>query len=186
MRFAMEKKENHFRESDKKYAAVCGLYCKACSWFISTNEDPERLNRLAAQRNWSVEESRCYGCRSGKRLPYCEKCIMFACAAERGIDFCSECEEYPCNDLKEFQSAMPHRIELWVNLGRIKSVGYKQWLKEIKHRFSQSYNRHLRTRFSCLRYWNFRFSLAPSSQEMVCGILCQGTSLRIGLCALRG
>jgi len=117
-------------------AAVCGLYCEACSWFIATTEDPERLKRPAAQLNWSEEESRCYGCRSGKRLPYCEKCRMSACAAERNIDFCSECEEYPCDDLKQFQSAMPHRIELWVNLERIKFVGYKQWLKEIRGNYT--------------------------------------------------
>jgi hypothetical protein len=120
---------------DKNMAAVCGLYCEACSWLISTNEDPERLKRLSAQRNWSVEEGKCYGCRSEKRLAYCGKCRMSACAAERGIDFCSECEEYPCNDLKQFQSVMPHRIELWVNLDRIKSVGYRKWLKEVRENY---------------------------------------------------
>lgn len=134
----MQREADRICESDKKMAAVCGLYCEACSWFISTTEDPERLKRLAARLNWSVQESECYGCRSGKRLPYCEKCTMSACAAERGIDFCSDCEEYPCNDLKQFQSAMPHRIELWVNLERIKTVGYKQWLKEIKENYTCS------------------------------------------------
>ncbi len=132
----MKKEDSHFGKLDMKIAAVCGLYCEACSWYISTAEDHERLKRLANQRDWSEEESRCYGCRSGKRLPYCERCKMFACTAEQGIDFCSECEEYPCNDLKQFQSAMPHRIELWGNLERIKSVGYKQWLKEIKENYT--------------------------------------------------
>lgn len=120
---------------DKEFAAVCGLYCEACSWFIATTEDPEKLKRLAAQRDWAVEESKCYGCRSEKRLPYCGQCRMSACAAERGIDFCSECEEYPCDDLKQFQSAMPHRIELSVNLNRIKSIGYRQWLKEVRKNY---------------------------------------------------
>ena len=133
---AMQKEVDNNRELDKRLAAVCGLYCEACSWFIATTEDPERLKRLAAQLNWSEEESKGYGCRSEKRLPYCEKCKMFACADERGIDFCSECEEYPCDELKQFQSAMPHRIELWANLDRIKSVGYKQWLKEIRKHYT--------------------------------------------------
>jgi hypothetical protein len=31
---------------------------------------------------------------------------------------------------------MPHRIELWDNLERIKSVGYKQWLKEIRENYT--------------------------------------------------
>ena len=136
VRGVMQKEENYSGELDKKLAAVCGLYCEACSWFIATTEDPERLKRLAAQLHFSEEESKCYGCRSDKRLPYCEKCKMFAYAAERGIDFCSECEGYPCDDLKQFQSAMPHRIELWVNLERIKSVGYKQWLKEIRESYA--------------------------------------------------
>lgn len=127
----MQKQAENIREPDKKMAAVCGLYCEACSWFISTAEDPARLSRLAAQQNWSAEESRCYGCRSEKKLPYCGKCRMSSCAAERGIDFCSECEEYPCDELKEFQAAMPHRIELWDNLNRIRSVGYRQWIEEV-------------------------------------------------------
>jgi len=131
----MQREAEKMSEPDKNLAAVCGLYCEACSWFISTTEDPERLKRLAAQRNWSVEASKCYGCRSDKRLPYCETCKMFSCAAERGIDFCGECEEYPCDDLKQFQSAMPHRIELWVNLNRIKSIGYRQWLQEVRENY---------------------------------------------------
>jgi hypothetical protein len=136
MMIVMQREVEKMGESDKRTAAVCGLYCEACSWFISTTEDLERLKALAARRNWSVEESKCYGCRSDKRLPYCEGCKMLACAAKRGIDFCSECEEYPCDDLTQFQSAMPHRIELWDNLERIKSVGYKQWLKEIRGNYT--------------------------------------------------
>ncbi|PKN51856.1 MAG: hypothetical protein CVU55_10445 [Deltaproteobacteria bacterium HGW-Deltaproteobacteria-13] len=123
-------------KTDKKFAAVCGLYCEACSWFIATAEDPERLKKMAAQLHFSEEESKCYGCRSDKRLSYCENCEMFACAAQRGIDFCSECAEYPCDTLKQFQSAMPHRIELWDNLERIKSVGYQQWLREIRENYA--------------------------------------------------
>lgn len=132
----MQKEGNHSEESDKKYAAVCGLYCQACSWFIATTEDPKRLKRMAAQFHLSEEEGKCYGCRSNKRLPYCDKCKMRACAAGKGLDFCSECEAYPCDDLKQFQSAMPHRIELWDNLERIKTVGYKQWLQEIRKNYA--------------------------------------------------
>jgi hypothetical protein len=132
----MQKEGNHSGELNKTRAAVCGLYCEGCSWFIATTEDPERLKRLSAQARFSDEEIRCYGCRSDKRLPYCEQCTMFACAAERGIDFCSECEEYPCDDLKKFQSAMPHRIELWANLERIKSIGYKKWLTETRENYA--------------------------------------------------
>jgi len=54
MRFGMEKEDNHFGVSDKKFAAVCGLYCEACSWFIATTEDPERLKRMAAQLHFHL------------------------------------------------------------------------------------------------------------------------------------
>jgi len=37
-------------------AAVCGLYCEACSWFIATTEDPERLKKLAQQFLLSEDE----------------------------------------------------------------------------------------------------------------------------------
>ena len=131
----MDEDNNFSEELNKKYAAVCGLYCKACSWFIATAEEPERLKRLATELDYSEKESKCYGCRSDKRLPYCKQCKMFDCAAERGINFCSECGDYPCVDLKLFQSAMPHRIELWSNLERIKADGYKEWLKEIRENY---------------------------------------------------
>ncbi|MBN1380412.1 MAG: DUF3795 domain-containing protein [Deltaproteobacteria bacterium] len=132
----MEEEKNHSEKQDKKLAAVCGLYCEACSWFIATTEDPERLKKLAAQLHMSEEESKCYGCRSDKRIPYCEQCRMFACAAEQGIDFCGECNQYPCDEIKQFQSAMPHRIDLWTNLERIKSVGYKKWLAETREDYT--------------------------------------------------
>jgi hypothetical protein len=132
----MKKGKKKPEEKDKELAAVCGLYCKACSAFIGTTEDPERLKRIAARFQWSEEESMCYGCRAEKRCPYCNTCKMFACATERGIAFCSECEEYPCEDLEKFQSEMPHRIELWEALDRIKSVGYAQWLQEIQKHYT--------------------------------------------------
>ncbi|MBI1919626.1 MAG: DUF3795 domain-containing protein [Geobacter sp.] len=134
----MKKEEKQTGRMDKKHAAVCGLYCGACSLYIGTTEDPERLTRLAARFGFSEEAAKCYGCRSEKRFPHCENCKMSACAAGRGIDFCSECAEYPCGHLKEFQTEMPHRIELWDDLERINAVGHDQWLREVRERYSCS------------------------------------------------
>jgi hypothetical protein len=133
---AMQKDENYSRESDKKLAAVCGLYCEACTLYIATTEDPERLKILSERFQLSEEEMTCYGCRAEKRGPYCQTCRMFSCAVERGIDFCSECDEYPCDDLKEFQSQMPHRNELWNDLERIKEIGYKNWMQEVRKNYT--------------------------------------------------
>jgi hypothetical protein len=134
----MDKKEDHSGEQDKKLAAVCGLYCEACTLYIATTEDPERLKGFSERFQLSEEAMRCYGCRSGDRGPYCQTCKMFTCAADRGIDFCVECEDYPCQDLKQFQSEMPHRRELWQDLERIKTVGYEDWLKEIRENYTCS------------------------------------------------
>ena len=40
-------KEKNFKKPDKTLAAVCGLYCEACSLYIATKEDPARLTALA-------------------------------------------------------------------------------------------------------------------------------------------
>ena len=122
---------------DKRLAAVCGLFCPACSVFIGTKEDPERLKGLAERLQRQVEELECYGCRTEKRCFYCnENCKMAKCAAEKGVDFCGECAEYPCAELKVFQAELPHRIELWKFQERIKEVGYEKWYTEMIEHYS--------------------------------------------------
>lgn len=60
---------------------------------------------------------------------------MTACAAKQGLDFCVECPDYPCEDLKKFQSEKPHRRDLWNDLAVIKRVGHAQWLMNVKERY---------------------------------------------------
>ena len=132
----MEKESSPVTGSEMKNAAVCGLYCEACSLYIATAEDPVRLKRLATRFQSSEEEIKCYGCRSNKRSPLCMQCTFSACAANRNIDFCGECELYPCDDLKRFQTAAPHRLELWNDQACIKSVGCAKWLEEVRKRYT--------------------------------------------------
>jgi len=132
----MQNKDKAAVEADKTLAAVCGLYCEACTLYIATKEDPKRLKNLATLFKLPEEEVKCYGCRSANRGPYCKICKMYSCAAERGIDFCVECADYPCGDLKQFQSEMPHRIELWDALDQIKADGYEKWLKNARKNYS--------------------------------------------------
>lgn len=61
---------------------------------------------------------------------------MFACAHEKGIDFCVECDQFPCEELKQFQSAKPHRINLWKDFDIIKKHGWKTWLKQVKNDYT--------------------------------------------------
>lgn len=126
-----------FRKPEKKLAAVCGLFCPACTVFIASTDEPERLRVLSERFGVEIQEMECHGCRSEKRGLYCNKvCKMTACASEKGVDFCSECSEYPCTDLKTFQSQMPHRIELWESLDRIKEAGFESWYVEMVEQYS--------------------------------------------------
>ncbi len=123
-------------EYNKTHAAVCGLYCPACTVFVASQEDPARLKFLADMSGITPEEMRCNGCRSDKRIPYCDNCKLYPCAQEKGIDFCGECDEYPCDDLKEFQSLAPHRFELWEAHDEIVKIGYVKWMDKMKDHYS--------------------------------------------------
>lgn len=123
--------------SDKRLAAVCGLFCPSCTLFIGTNQNLAGLKATAKSLQRPVEELECHGCRSQKRCFYCQdNCKMAKCATEKGIDFCGECAEYPCAELEVFQAEMPHRIELWKSQARIKEVGYEKWYVDMIEHYS--------------------------------------------------
>jgi predicted RNA-binding Zn-ribbon protein involved in translation (DUF1610 family) len=122
---------------DKRLAAVCGLFCPACTIYIGTHEDPERLKAIAGRIGKPIEEMQCRGCRTETRCFYCRSvCTMSKCAAAKGVDFCGQCPEYPCDALRAFQEAMPHRIELWKSHERIREAGYEVWFTEMTGHFS--------------------------------------------------
>lgn len=116
-------------------AAVCGLYCGACSLFIASREDPARLRFLAEQFGLSEEEIRCTGCRSKKRGAFCATCWITACAAGRGIDFCVECTDYPCVELERFQRERPHRADLWEDLRQLDLLGAERWQEWVRGKY---------------------------------------------------
>ncbi len=134
----MRKRKERSEKSDKNLAAVCGLFCEACTLYIATQEDPARLKKLAAQFGISEEEVKCRGCRSEKRGPYCGVCHMAPCAARRGVEFCSACPEYPCAELKAFQAERPHRIELFKSLEQIRDQGWERWMADMRQHYACS------------------------------------------------
>lgn len=118
-------------------AAVCGLYCGACGIYLATQaNDIEKLAHYAAMLGQPLSETRCNGCRSGKKTAYCNSCFMIQCSREKDLSFCGECGEYPCEPLKEFQQMMPHRAELWKAQSRISEIGAVEWVAEMKAYFS--------------------------------------------------
>ena len=112
-------------------AAVCGLFCPSCTVYIGTAEDPDRLKLLAKRFGRPIEDLECSGCRSDNLSFYCKTCTMKKCAADRGIKFCSECDDYPCSELKTFQTEAPHRADLWTSLEQIKNEGWKKWFAKM-------------------------------------------------------
>jgi predicted RNA-binding Zn-ribbon protein involved in translation (DUF1610 family) len=119
-----------------KLSAVCGLFCPGCMIYIAAHETPEYRQRVADMRGQPVEELQCEGCRSSQRYKYCDTCKIYTCAAEKGLNFCGECDQYPCAELKKFQEARPHRLELWQSQQRIREVGAEQWFTEMQVHFA--------------------------------------------------
>jgi len=117
-------------------AAVCGLFCEACSIYIASHEDPERLSLLSARFGQSEGETYCEGCRAQKRTAFRASCVMFACAAERDLDFCGQCPDYPCEDWKAFGRARPHRADIGKDLARIAEIGVEAWMAEARERYA--------------------------------------------------
>jgi hypothetical protein len=75
-------------------------------------------------------------CLTSARCYFLSKPKMAACAAEKRLDFCGACADYPCDDLRTFQAAMPHRLELWQAQARIQEVGYEQWFVEMLEHYA--------------------------------------------------
>jgi len=147
---------------DKQTAAVCGLLCKACGIYIATQENnTESLSRIAERMQIPVEEVRCMGCRSEVLSAHCKTCYFRECADKKGIAFCSECNDYPCAQLKDFQSKLPHRVELFQSLNRIKKIGWENWYAEMVERHSCTSCNHLSGwyDFACTKCGN-----SPSSR----------------------
>ena len=117
-------------------AAVCGLFCSACTFYIGTHEDPQRLEILAARFGVSEEKLRCDGCRSDRRLFYCSDCHMFACAAGRDLEYCGECPDCPCPELEAFVAERPHRADIYRDLTRIAEIGGEAWITEATLRYT--------------------------------------------------
>ncbi|MBL7906613.1 MAG: DUF3795 domain-containing protein [Bacteroidales bacterium] len=105
--------------------------------YLATQQnDIEKLTRYAAMLKQPLSETRCEGCRSDRKTAYCNNCFMIKCSREKNLNFCGGCNEYPCEELKNFQRQMPHRAELWKAQSRIAEIGAAQWTDEMKAYFS--------------------------------------------------
>lgn len=124
---------------NKEVVSVCGLFCKSCGVYYATVEnDVKKLQEIADKLGQNVNETYCNGCRSERKSASCQNCYISDCATVINIDFCVECNEYPCKELQDFQSKMPHRKNLWNSQSRIKQVGWEKWHDEMVEYYSCS------------------------------------------------
>ena len=79
---------------------------------------------------------KCNGCRSDKRIPYCDTCKLYPCAEEKGIDFCGECDEYPCDNFEMLIKRYPALL----GDGQILAeIGIDAWLEAQEERCNRGY-----------------------------------------------
>jgi len=120
----------------KGWQRFADCFVQRAGYSLLREKSLEKRRKMAEDLQIPFEALKCDGCRAENRLAYCDTCKMSACAEEKGLDYCGECEEYPCTTLKEFQAAIPHRIELWQAQDRIKEVGYEKWFEEMLEHYS--------------------------------------------------
>lgn len=125
---------------NKNLVSVCGLYCGSCGIYLATHEnDTQKILEYAVVLNQSYDATLCEGCRGAKKSAHCLKiCSFIDCSKGKKISHCGECEKFPCAKLIEFQSKMPHRIEIIKSLTELKEVGNEKWLIKMCDRFSCS------------------------------------------------
>ena len=116
-------------------AAVCGLYCGACSIYRARRDgDEERIEKIVEVMKViepvSPDDLQCDGCLAGGRLtPYCEKCLIRICPNDKpGVVRCSDCPDFPCTRITAFNDdGMRHHAEVLDNLRRIRDEGVSSW-----------------------------------------------------------
>ena len=122
----------------KNLAAFCGLYCGSCGIYLATQEnDAEKILQYALVLKQSFDETLCDGCKAVRKSVHCSRtCSIIKCSIEKNIEYCGVCQEFPCKELKDFQSRMPHRVEILESQNRLKETGMDQWLIEMKQNYS--------------------------------------------------
>jgi predicted RNA-binding Zn-ribbon protein involved in translation (DUF1610 family) len=117
-----------------RLAAICGLYCGACSLYRAWHDaDTEAIERMAKDRGVTPEDLRCDGCRSDVLSYWCRDCGFKRCLARRtdGVRLCYECADYPCRMITGFRyDGRKHHLDVLENVRRQKEIGLEAWLDE--------------------------------------------------------
>jgi hypothetical protein len=95
----------------QRMVAYCGLVCTECDSYKATQKgDRKALEELArkAKADYGVDTTAdgclCDGClpERGRKIEYCAKCEIRACAVAKKLENCGHCSEYACDKLSAF------------------------------------------------------------------------------------
>ena len=119
-------------------AAVCGLYCGACSLYRACRDDnQERLEEvrqlISSRAQVTPDDLQCDGCLAqGHLAPFCQQCEIRQCPGDKpGINRCSDCPDFPCSLVTEFNNdGVRHHAEVMENIRRQREIGVDEWLQE--------------------------------------------------------
>lgn len=108
------------REIPDNLLAPCGIACILCHRYCEDDEP-------------------CQGCRDGKgKSKHCQSCLIMKCAGEKGYSFCIECEEFPCQEIVDFNDMYIRRFghEFLPNAFLMKNEGKEALVERLKQRWS--------------------------------------------------
>ena len=104
----------------RKMIAPCGMNCTLCLGFLR-------------------EANKCEGCRSGKKLGGCNRCIIVNCEKrlKNNWQYCFKCDTYPCTRLKQLDKRYRTKYEMSMieNLDYIRDYGIKKFLAREQKRW---------------------------------------------------
>lgn len=95
----------------QRMVAYCGLVCTECDSYKATQKgDRKALEELArkAKTDFGVDATAdgcmCDGClpTGGRKINYCSKCEIRACAVAKKLENCGHCADYACEKLAKF------------------------------------------------------------------------------------
>jgi hypothetical protein len=130
---------DHAMENPYALLGVCGLYCGGCHHFRASCAEGRHLLENAVGQGQSMEGFRCRGCRSEVLYshPGCSRCVIRACAKDRGCFHCGLCPELPCDRLRAFQGdGRSHHRDVLAHLEELKTNGPDRWLAEQAQRWT--------------------------------------------------
>ncbi len=126
-------------EDQSSLISYCGLYCGACSFKLTYDENnrehvsamitelPEKYSDCADE---PIDEFLCYGCRDEQSTDK-DGCSIYRCVTKKGLAHCGLWDEFPCSDIVSTDDdTQPHHTGMIENLKMLRDHGEEHWLRK--------------------------------------------------------